>query len=48
MQGQVPTNMGSYEEQYTDGKGNPLIDEEGGAVIQPKEGFVIKTKDQTG
>jgi len=28
--------------------GKPIIDEEGGAVIQPNPGFVIKTKDETG
>ena len=30
----------------TDKDGNPIIDDEGGAVIQPKEGFVVKTVDQ--
>ena len=35
-------------EKYNDADGNPIIDEEGGAVIQPVAGFVIKTKDHTG
>lgn len=35
-------------EQFTDKDGNPIIDSEGGAVIQPLAGFVVKTKDQTG
>ncbi len=32
----------------TDEDGNPIIDHEGGATIQPTPGFVVKTKDQTG
>ena len=33
------------QNQYNDADGNPIIDEEGGAVIQPLSGFVVKTKD---
>jgi hypothetical protein len=36
------------EERYNDANGNPIIDDEGGAVIKPELGFVIKTKDQSG
>ena len=32
-------------DQYNDENGNPIVDEEGGCVIQPKAGFVVKTKD---
>lgn len=35
-------------QKHTDADGNPIIDEEGGAVVQPNAGFVIKTKDATG
>jgi hypothetical protein len=35
-------------EKHTDADGNPIIDDEGGAVVQPLAGFVVKTKDQTG
>lgn len=27
-----------------DEKGNPIIDDEGGCIITPRQGFVIKTK----
>jgi len=37
-----------YTDSHVDKDGNPIIDEEGGCVVQPKEGFVIKTKDQSG
>ena len=33
------------QNKYTDEKGNPIIDPEGGAMIQPNPGFVVKTKD---
>ena len=36
------------EQKFTDENGNPIIDSEGGAVVQPLEGFVVKTKDSTG
>ena len=36
------------EAKYNDKDGNPIIDAEGGATIQPLPGFVVKTKDQTG
>ena len=26
--------------------GKPIIDSEGGTVIQPRKGFVVKTKDE--
>jgi PIH1 N-terminal domain len=31
-----------------DKDGNPIIDAEGGATIQPEKGFVVKSKDQKG
>ena len=36
------------ENNYTDKDGNPIIDDEGGAMIQPIAGFVIKTRDDSG
>ena len=35
-------------DKFTDKNGKPIIDDEGGATIQPQAGFVVKTKDQTG
>ena len=46
--GQMPGAFANAPQNHTDANGNPIIDEEGGAVIQPKAGFVIKTKDTTG
>jgi len=28
--------------------GKPVLDEEGGALVQPEKGFVVKTKDASG
>mmetsp|Transcript_18266 Transcript_18266/g.31248 ORF Transcript_18266/g.31248 Transcript_18266/m.31248 type:complete len:464 (-) Transcript_18266:43-1434(-) len=33
------------QETFKDPSGKPVIDEEGGAVVQPEPGFVIKTRD---
>lgn len=44
----MPPELASYQEKYTDENGNPIIDNEGGAVIQPTPGFVVKTKDGNG
>lgn len=44
-QGKMPEVLQSQLQEHTDANGNPIIDEEGGAVIQPKSGFVVKTKD---
>ena len=46
--GNFPMDQQTYEEKYTDANGNPIVDEEGGAVIQPLAGFVVKTKDSDG
>lgn len=44
--GVIPEDLTKvYKEKYVDANGNPIIDKEGGAIVQPKEGFVIKTKD---
>ena len=32
-------------QQHVDANGKPIVDEEGGATIQPNSGFVVKTKD---
>lgn len=45
VKGQMPEQLRTYQEQYTDAQGKPIIDEEGGAMIQPSPGFVVKTKD---
>jgi len=37
--------MGGGGDPYNDADGNPIIDEEGEAIIQPAAGFVVKTKD---
>lgn len=48
-QGKIPEEIAAMQQmqadKYNDEHGNPIIDEEGGAVIQPLEGFVVKTKD---
>lgn len=48
-QGKMPPEVEKLQQmqmdRYTDEHGNPIIDEEGGAVIQPLEGFVVKSKD---
>lgn len=50
--GNIPPEIAQMQQmqaaQYNDENGNPIIDEEGGAVIQPIEGFVVKTRDQNG
>ena len=47
--GEVPEELKGMArggvDQYNDADGNPIIDEEGGAMIQPNPGFVVKTKD---
>lgn len=48
MRGETPPELASFQEKYTDEKGNPIVDSEGGAVIQPEAGFVVKTKDKDG
>ena len=48
MSGKVPPELQSHYENYTDANGKPIIDPEGGAMIQPLPGFVVKTKDKTG
>ena len=47
-EGKMPEQLADMTQNYCDKDGNPIIDEEGGAVIQPLAGFVVKTKDQTG
>jgi hypothetical protein len=48
-EGKMPPEIAEMQqmqaERYNDEHGNPIIDEEGGAVIQPLEGFVVKSKD---
>lgn len=44
----MPERLSHLQENFNDADGNPIIDDEGGAVIQPNQGFVIKTKDSTG
>lgn len=46
--GNIPQDLMNMEAKYNDKDGNPIIDDEGGATIQPLPGFVVKTKDQTG
>ena len=47
--GNVPEELkGVYQETYNDKDGNPIIDKEGGATIQPNAGFVVKTQDDQG
>ena len=48
LSGKMPPEMQSYQESYLDENGRPIVDSEGGAVIQPEAGFVVKTKDATG
>ena len=48
QKGQVPDNLQSMEERYNDANGKPIIDAEGGAVVKPIPGFVVKTKDASG
>jgi hypothetical protein len=48
QKGQVPENLQSMEERYNDANGKPIIDAEGGAVVKPIPGFVVKTKDGSG
>lgn len=48
MSGQVPPELQTHYENFTDANGKPIIDQEGGAMIQPVPGFVVKTKDKTG
>jgi vacuolar-type H+-ATPase subunit E/Vma4 len=46
--GEMPAELSSYSEKFVDDNGKPIIDSEGGAIIQPTAGFVVKTKDKTG
>lgn len=46
--GQMPENLQSMEQRYNDANGKPIIDAEGGAVVKPIPGFVVKTKDASG
>lgn len=47
--GNVPEELaGAYQQDYNDKNGNPIIDKEGGATIQPNPGFVVKTQDDQG
>ena len=48
LKGEMPPEMQSYQESHLDENGKPIIDNEGGAIIQPEAGFVVKTKDATG
>jgi len=41
-------NPQKYDNAHETPDGKPAIDGEGGAVIQPSAGFVVKTKDQNG
>lgn len=41
-------NPKKYESAHETPDGKPIIDKEGGAVIQPEAGFVVKTKDEGG
>ena len=44
--GVIPEDLTKVQkEKYVDENGNPIIDKEGGAIVQPQKGFVIKTKD---
>lgn len=42
----MPEQLQTYYEKYTDAQGKPIIDEEGGAMVQPSAGYVVKTKDK--
>ena len=43
-QGVVPKELeGMLQGTGVDADGNPILDKEGGAVVQPKAGFVVKT-----
>lgn len=44
----MPPELQNYYDTHKDANGKPIIDEEGGAMIQPDSGFVVKTKDRTG
>lgn len=50
LEGKMPEALKNMQHQpkYTDENGKPIIDEEGGAYIQPNAGFVIKSKDKSG
>ena len=48
MKGEVPPELATIQEKFTDENGKPIVDSEGGAVIQPEAGFVVKTKDKDG
>lgn len=45
--GNIPQELLNIDK-FTDKNGKPIIDDEGGATIQPLAGFVVKTKDQSG
>ena len=50
MSGNIPPELQKMQQdamqnRFTDKDGNPIIDEEGGAVVQPTHGFVVKSKD---
>ena len=51
MKGEMPKELETIYAQnpnYLDANGKPIIDSEGGSIIQPVAGFVIKTKDNNG
>ena len=48
MKGEIPSELAEFSEQNVDKNGKPIIDKEGGAIVQPTQGFVVKTKDQNG
>jgi hypothetical protein len=48
MGGQIPPDLQKNYENFVDANGKPLVDAEGGAIVQPTAGFVVKTKDKNG
>jgi hypothetical protein len=51
QKGEVPKELLEAQKMWEQGKdkdGNPLVDHEGGCIIEPDPGFVVKTVDTTG
>lgn len=48
MSGKMPPDLNNYYQSNLDKNGKPIIDEEGGSIVQPVAGFVVKTKDENG
>lgn len=49
--GEIPPELAEAQKNWERGmdkNGKPLLDEEGGAIITPDPGYVVKTQDQSG